>query len=83
MEEQVLFVRNRKGAYHTVTRSHYEANREAAGLVIVDERELLKSSHCQPDGETVRAVDVEPEPVSESPAPVVSEPKRRGRKPKG
>lgn len=79
MDEQVVFVRNRKGAYHHVTLSHYEENSERDGLELIDEREWLIRNHQPPVNPTVRASDVM---AGEAPVPVAEEPKRRGRKPK-
>lgn len=57
--DQVLLVRNRYGTLYHVTRSHYDALKEAHGLVIVDERRDLIQNHPTPTGPTIRAADIE------------------------
>lgn len=57
--DQVLLVHNRYGTLYHVTRSHYDALKEAHGLVIVDERRDLIQCHPTPTGPTIRAIDIE------------------------
>lgn len=57
--DQVLLVRNRYGTLYHVTRSHYDALKEAHGLVIVEERRDLIQNHPTPTGPTIRAADIE------------------------
>lgn len=92
MDEPVLLVRNRKGAYHTVNLSHYREHKDRDGFEIVDEREWLLAHHQLPETPTVRAASIpdagEPAqaPVQAEavvPGPELEEQKpRRGRKPR-